>query len=805
MAKTMQLVFLEARLPLTKTFVARDGQIVATPYPHVTAVTSHHHEFTDLAQMHRLLIEHAEQDHCLFNGRLTHPLKAESRAGKSVKADRDWIVFDFDKVQGTSPEDVIKRYLPAVCQNVSYIAQLSASMFRPDVKSWSGHIFMLLKEPASEQKVKQWFEHLNFTQPSLEQSLSLSDSMQALHWPLDRTVAHNSKLIYIASPKCHGFAPAISEHIKLVKKRVSHLSIPSFTPIDTHDIRRKINELRKAVGEDEIAYDVVPFEGHEVLRNSGICDVHGMRTSGDHFVRFNLNGGDSYAYYIDLRNPELIRNFKGEPFLRTEDANPDLWKALRKVAPAAVTKQPLDDGAEVLAFYATNKASTIKIGLYTPTNRKLTLNTANETAARAWLIEYGLVQKGFLPHYDLIFDPQSDVQFIPGSTVINTFRPTPYMRKPTSKIPSTAKEVPTVINRVLRSAMGNPTEDIYAHFLNWLAYIWQFRKKTETAWVFSGEEGTGKGAFVKFVLNPLFGPEHVRTMQYGALKAEFNGYLENALFVVFEEADMRATENQYDTEAKIRHYITDSPIEIRAMQREHQSTPNYSNFLFFSNKRTSVNVAKGDRRFNICEWQPKKLNPTPNEILILSRGEELETFADVLSRWPVDEVKVRTLIQTQTARDVHEATSTINVLIAEAIMDGNLQFFFDNMPSDMDAAHAFNNKPNPLPAYRTAMQSYLVAAQQGEVVYLKDTDLYVLFRTLIPEDRYFQDGKMWRTKHYKQIGLKHDQQHRLPGTTKKVYGQAVQWKMPENTEMLPEEMPKNDGKIVSMNRKAKGK
>ncbi|MFZ9160976.1 MAG: hypothetical protein ACO206_09965, partial [Aquirufa sp.] len=63
----------------------------------------------------------------------------------------------------------------------------------------------------------------------------------------------------------------------------------------------------------------------------------------------------------------------------------------------------LDDGAEVLAFYATNKASVIKVGLYTPTNRKLVLNNASETAARAWLTEYGLVQKGFLPHYDLVF------------------------------------------------------------------------------------------------------------------------------------------------------------------------------------------------------------------------------------------------------------------------------------------------------------------------------------------------------------------------------------------------------------------
>src|SRR5690606_16401235 len=114
----------------------------------------------------------------------------ESRAGKTANTPRSWVVFDFDKVEGTTHEEVVEKYLPAECQNVSYVAQLSSSMWRPDTTTWSGHIFMLLKSETAELRVRQWFEHLNFTVPALATQLKLSDSLQALHWPLDRTVAY---------------------------------------------------------------------------------------------------------------------------------------------------------------------------------------------------------------------------------------------------------------------------------------------------------------------------------------------------------------------------------------------------------------------------------------------------------------------------------------------------------------------------------------------------------------------------------------------------------------------------------------
>lgn len=798
----MHVVFLSSRLPLTKTFAKTNGVMAATPYPHVVKVTSHHEQAHSLQDFADLLTKHASQGHCLFNGQLTKPLKAESRAGLTARTTKDWIVFDFDKVEAKDAAEVVKNYLPKECQNVSYIAQLSASMYRPDVSTWSGHIFMLLKDPIEEGRLKQWFELLNFTVPALTTQLSLSDSEQALHWPLDRTVAYNSKLIFIAPPKCFGFTPNVTKSIEVVKKKQSHLTIGAFTPIDSHMIRVKINDLRRAIGLDEIAYQLTPFEGESVLDNCGECHIHGVKTSGDHYIRFNLNGGDSYAYFIDLRRPEVIRNFKGEPFLKTEEAAPDLWKSLRKAAPRAVNKTPLDEGTEILAFYATNQSSTVKIGSYSPVTNDLVLNNSGERAARAWLAEYGVVKQGDLPHMDLVFDPTCDIQYVTGTTQINDFKATRFMtRERTKDADSSLKDMPPMLDKIMRSMLGNPTEEIYWHFVNWIAHVYKYRTKTTTAWVLSGTEGTGKGSFVKYYLTPIFGSAAVKVVQYGLLNQEFNDFIEKALFVIFEEADATAAQNQPALMAKLRHIITDSPVMIRKMRTDPFEAPSYVNCLFFSNKMTPVLLPSGDRRFNITEHQPTRMFLTPNELKDLKSGKELDTFADILQRWPLDEEKVTQLIDTETRANIHEATTSINQLIAEAVQKGDLQFFIDRMPSDAEAQADYHNRFNPIGMFKTMLDSCLEHAAAGQPMVVKDEDLFVLFRTLIPDTRYFQDSKTWRKRHYKALGLDVEKQHRLVGSwDKRERGVLVEWKLPEDVSAPAK--AKGDGKVTPIKKKA---
>lgn len=797
-------MFLSARLPLTKTFVQTNGVLASTPYPLVSRVTSFHEEAKSLEEFKAALDRHAAKDHCLFGGQMQRPLRAESRAGMTLQASREWLVFDFDKVEAKDHQEVVAKYLPPECQNVSYVAQMSSSMFLPTCAHWSGHIFMLLKEPADAVKVKQWFEYLNFSIPALTSQITLSDSLQALHWPLDRTVAYESKLIYIAPPKCIGFTPAVSQHIQLVKKKQPSLVINSFQPIDSVTVRQKINELRRGIGEPDIDYTVTQFEGHDILRDAMPGSISGMRTSGDHYIRFNLNGGDSLAYFIDLRNPEIIRNFKGEPYLLTKQVDEAFYKAIRRHAPAATAKPPLDDGTDVLAFYATNQNSAIKVGTFNPCTRDLTLYSSNETAARAWRAEYGLVQKEFLPHYTLEYDPASQIQFVHGVPRINTFSPTAYMtRERSSDVPSTLHEIPPVIKKVITSILGDPREDVVTHFVNWVAFIFQTRKRSNTAWVLSGVEGSGKGSFVDFVLTPLFGKQNVSTITYANIKGEFNDYLENKLFVFVDEADTKAADNIDDAMMKFFTWIANETIVVRKMRTDPYNAQNFCNFIFNTNKTAPVKVGPTDRRFNFGDRQMNRWYPTPNELQILHSGAELETFADVLQRWPVNAYDAAMVIETEAKDEARKASATINEQIAQEILAGNLQYFIDSTPTAMEADAAFNNRVNPLSLYNAKLEQCLEHAERGEPMVLSAEDLYIIFRTLVPDPRYFQDNKIWYRRHFKALYLNIDAKHRKPGSWKSTdRGVKVEWKLPEDAPARPKKLA-SESVVTPIKRKKK--
>jgi len=774
----VETVFLAASLPLTKTLTLVEGQIVVAPYPHVTKLTSHYERTDSLEDLHAAIIEHARRANCLFNGQLTRPLVNESRAGFTLKgAKRPWVVFDFDKVDAHTAEDVVQTYLPAECRNVSYIAQQSASMFKADNKQWSGHIFMWLKQPSNESQLKGWFEAINFELPALCEQMRLTDSAASLHWPLDRTAAFDSKLIYIAPPRCIGFKPALepSNAITLVRKRNKVLTIPAFTPVSKSQIDAKVNELRQKVNLPTRSFDTRRFEDGEVLINAEPSMIHDIKPIGEHYIKFNIGGGDSFGYWIDLRNPHIIKNFKGEPWLKTEEVDEAFFKRLVKTAPKALSKPPLEDGAEILAFYATNKGSEIKTGLWLPVQRQLRLDTSNQTAAAAWLFEYGIVQKGHLPHVDLVFDPTNDVQYIPGTPYINLFRASDYMvKQKSSEKPSTLAELPPVIRKTLYSMLGDEGDGkLVTAFINWLAYIFQTRKKSGIAWVLSGCEGTGKSMFVAKVLRPLFGAQVVHSTLFTVAKTDFNSFLDDKLFLVFEEATLRAVDNGDELMAKLRNWITEEVLDIHAKGQDPVQKRNFANIILNTNQRDPVVITESNRRINVANRQETRLLYTPNEFLVLEREDEIEKFADILHRWPVDEINMRRVVETDDAKLIHEQTTPINALIAEAIRQGDVQFFLDRIPSDAEAAGDFHNRFNPIGLYKNLIDRVVT----GNATVLTQEDLYVLFRTLIPDPRYFQDSKTWRMRHFHALGLQ-VKLMRVPKTGERVRGIRVDWKVP---------------------------
>ncbi len=104
----MKIVFLEASVPLTKTYSKTKAGVTKTPYPFAWEFTSHEEDVNSLAQFEAVLKKHAALGHCALKGTISRPLVKESRAGSTdTSATTEWIVLDLD---GLPPTVEIRCY-----------------------------------------------------------------------------------------------------------------------------------------------------------------------------------------------------------------------------------------------------------------------------------------------------------------------------------------------------------------------------------------------------------------------------------------------------------------------------------------------------------------------------------------------------------------------------------------------------------------------------------------------------------------------------------------------------------------------
>jgi hypothetical protein len=760
----MDLTFLTGPVPLTKTiaYASRTGTYTTSPYPMVQKVTSHVRSVSNLHEFRTALIEEGRKGACLLKGGLDAVLTKESRAGHALDNGHPWVCFDFDGV-GCVPGAAgavaaVSKYLPEELRRSALLVQLSSSAFRPDTRTFSGHLFALLDRAVSTNELSEWLTWLNFRTP-LREEIRLTESALGLHLPLDRTVASPAKLLYIAPPRCVGFDPGIKaeDAIYILPGSERTITFPTFTRVAKDEEDDLVNELRKAVELPKRSYATRAFGQHTIFVDSEPCSVSDIRSSGEGYIRFNLNGGDSLAYFIDLKNPALIGNFKGEPYLSTKEAAPDLYKALSRNQKALPRALP-DCATEVMAFYATNRQSTIYIGTYDRARDTMRVDASNQTAALAWLVQYGIALKPTLPHFDLVTDMTSDIRFEEGYPVVNLYRQTDFL-KTYASLPrsqpcdstgvSRLESSAPLIAKILKSVLGTEKVDPSVYFLNWLSAIFQRRQRMMTAWVMAGVQGTGKGLLVDHIIRPLFGEELVTQQNYAILKSNHNSYLEGKLFVVFNEADMRATENWAETRMKLYDWITEPRVSINPKGKDEREVPNHANFLFMSNKTQPVVIEDNDRRFNVGEHQTARLYVTPNEIASLINQDQLKALAEVLGSWQVNDEMLIKPYGGDAKEAIYEATHNLLDRIARAIKEGDTQYFIDNQPDPIQLRTDFSGRVLPMAEYSALLENIV----KGLVNVLTPNDLYVLFRMVAISDKSFPETRAVQRQIYQRYGF----------------------------------------------------
>lgn len=709
------LVGLKGHKPLVKT-VRKDG--TTESYPLVKKMTSKEYEVdvsTDLDEFADAIKRIGNDGSCLLKGTLYEPLNKESRAGKTNKDEvARWICIDIDGLRmpnadtsfpldkaklSRMAEDIIKE-LPPCFQNTSYVAQASSSLgMKADRVSL--HIYFALKTPIDPLTLKFYLQSLNLNCPTFSRALRLTASGHSLRWPIDPTVATNTKLIYVAPPvyknKIHDPFADPDDRLFTVNKQAHLLDLSSdpqlFDEPSKVDraVKQRIKMLRTAGGlpDEKLKYSSIMVDGmpSTYITNPAAVRVEIVDDTTLPYVRCNVNGGDSAAYFVDIRSPRIMRNFKDEDYFDLRAANP---KAYNQIIDAYAAKaEGLRKGKRPIVF-RDHDTNTTYNAVYDSDHKtfdeEFSLVPTSRAEVNDFFVGHNDVAPETIPQGRIFFDPTSNDQKInldKQPYYVNTYSPPKIHVSPPAFSACSISDINALktrcpnIYRLVDHVCGNDLESM-ARFLNWLAFIHQTRTKTGTAWVFSGTQGTGKGLLMHHIIRPIFGEEHTPVQTLRTLDEKYNSALERAIICNVDEFRMKDSKGKNTLSNSLKNAITEPTLLIRKMHSDGREAPSYVNFIFFSNSRDAIAIENGDRRYNIAKPQSTPLRdvwPTiiagPDKLF----KQELASFSGFLHHFETDKELAQTTLESEYKQDMMSAGMEFFDEFCEALRKGDLEFF----------------------------------------------------------------------------------------------------------------------------------
>ena len=765
--------FLTADKPIVKRYELVNNELVKHPYPFVYEVTSNQETCTNLHDLFQHIQKYAKQGDCMVKGKLGRQLVTESRKGTTNPEElTEWICLDLDGIEGYQSVD---HFLSDIgCAETDYILQWSSSMGIENKAGFRCHIFMQLDKPVRPQQLKNWLQDLNLSRPTLSGQLQLTKTGNSLRWPLDITTCQNDKLLYIAPPdlgkgitdpfpeKGSRGKPA-SPRITFEQRVHKKLTLPTNLILQealrdrTH---AKVSELRVAAGLPKMKTVKYKFDGTiEYMANPGQATITDMKEERG-FVYFNLNGGDSWAYYHPSDSPEFIYNFKGEPTYKTSELLPQYWA---KLTQQAASGAPDAKGNIYLAFREFT-SGVYWNGIYDTVNDKLELYPAkSETQLRHFMKNNKMPLGESIPDWKRVFEPNNPNVIDRQAQTVNIYNPSDFFK---DLQPAPVASPPPVINKIIDHVLGNDMATL-DHFYNWLAVIVQHKTRAGTAWVLQGTQGTGKGLLMHNILTPLFGYENVAAKRMEELESQFTEFMENKFIVFIDEIEAGKSLYHAKVTAKLKNLIVEPMISIRNMYRPAYLAPNFASMIFASNKPSSVEVAPDDRRFNVGAYQENKLQITGPEIDQIEH--ELGEFYAYLMHYPADPDRARTPLISQSRSTLIDISRTAIDTISDALLKGDLQTLWDHLPSQKSLTPGNALIQTKAQGYRDLIVD--VVNNIGNHDKLTRDELYTIFEYTV--------GNMPTSPNKLTSTLKHHRLHLKPvwKYNRSVRGIEVNWKV----------------------------
>jgi putative DNA primase/helicase len=199
-----------------------------------------------------------------------------------------------------------------------------------------------------------------------------------------------------------------------------------------------------------------------------------------------------------------------------------------------------------------------------------------------------------MPKENLVFDPTQQV--VTGE-YINTFRGLPL-------VPVRNDDACRNMRHMLW-CLCNKNDEIFTWICQWLAFPLQHvGAKMQTAVLMhSRVHGSGKSFFFDGVMRAVYG-EYCRTFGQAELESQYNDWISQALFGVFEEVLSRS--QRYSHTGTLKQMITGEKVRINQKYMQGWEESNHLNCVFLSNEVEPLPVEPSDRRLLVI-WPEEKL------------------------------------------------------------------------------------------------------------------------------------------------------------------------------------------------------
>lgn len=205
---------------------------------------------------------------------------------------------------------------------------------------------------------------------------------------------------------------------------------------------------------------------------------------------------------------------------------------------------------------------------------------------------------------EAVYKPDVKKRYIDrgNDRILNTYYGVDFGKKKVTAIPETIEKI---LNNLFIT-----DEKAKKIFINWMAFILQYKQRSGVAWGFFGAAGTGKGLITDIMAKMLGAGNCSMNVGDSILQEQYNSYIDGKLFVHLNEI-ASDYHGRHGVAGTLKRLVSDPELQLRIMRTDPIAIANYCNVILNSNKANPIELDRDDRRWNMivtdkalvsCSW-----------------------------------------------------------------------------------------------------------------------------------------------------------------------------------------------------------